>query len=231
MVNGERIFLRELCISCGRCAEDCYAEALAIAGKWMTVREVMDEVIKDKPFYENSGGGVTLSGGEPLLQAGFVRELLEESKREGLHTAVDTAGNVPWEAFESVLPFVDLFLYDVKVADEELHRQVTGVSNTRILDNLKRLAGKGTTILIRIPVIPGVNDTPEEMERIGLLIKDLDNIEYADLLPFHGLGESKYASLGMEYKAKGYQPPEPELMDSLAEILGEMDIRVKIGRK
>ncbi len=136
MIDGERVFLRELCRNCGKCAEICYADALVLAGKWLTAREVMDEVEKDKPFYENSDGGVTISGGEPLLQADFARALLEECKKEGLHTVVDTAGNVPWEAFEKVLPFTDLFLYDLKAADEEFHRQVTGAGNARILDKV-----------------------------------------------------------------------------------------------
>lgn len=229
MKDGQRVFLRELCKGCGMCAETCYAEALVMTGKWMTVQEVIDEVEKDKPFYENSGGGLTLSGGEPLLQGQFVRELLEESKRHQIHTVVDTAGNVPWETFEAVLPFVDLFLYDIKVMAQEKHREVTGATNTRIINNLKNLAQTDVDIWIRVPVIPGVNDTSTEMEKIALLLKDLGNIKHVELLPFHNLGEGKYDSLGYEYKAKGYHPPQADYMDSLVKIFKDRGLEVKGG--
>ncbi|NLX70846.1 MAG: glycyl-radical enzyme activating protein [Clostridiales bacterium] len=231
MIDGERVFLRELCRNCGKCAEICYADALVLAGKWLTAREVMDEVEKDKPFYENSDGGVTISGGEPLLQADFARALLEECKKEGLHTVVDTAGNVPWEAFEKVLPFTDLFLYDLKAADEEFHRQVTGAGNARILDNLKKLANSDKNIWIRIPIIPGVNDKVEEMEKLLMIIKELKQIEYVELLPFHRLGEGKYTSLDMENLAKGYEPPRDDLMNRLAKVFIDKGIRVKKGNE
>jgi len=231
MIDGERVFLRELCRNCGKCAEICYADALVLAGKWLTAREVMDEVEKDKPFYENSDGGVTISGGEPLLQADFARALLEECKKEGLHTVVDTAGNVPWEAFEKVLPFTDLFLYDLKAADEEFHRQVTGACNARILDNLKKLANSDKNIWIRIPIIPGVNDKVEEMEKLLMIIKELKQIEYVELLPFHRLGEGKYTSLDMENLAKGYEPPRDDLMNRLAKVFIDKGIRVKKGNE
>jgi len=231
MIDVERVFLRELCRNCGKCAEICYADALVLAGKWLTAREVMDEVEKDKPFYENSDGGVTISGGEPLLQADFARALLEECKKEGLHTVVDTAGNVPWEAFEKVLPFTDLFLYDLKAADEEFHRQVTGAGNARILDNLKKLANSDKNIWIRIPIIPGVNDKVEEMEKLLMIIKELKQIEYVELLPFHRLGEGKYTSLDMENLAKGYEPPRDDLMNRLAKVFIDKGIRVKKGNE
>ena len=231
MIDGERVFLSELCRNCGKGAEICYADALVLAGKWLTAREVMDEVEKDKPFYENSDGGVTISGGEPLLQADFARALLEECKKEGLHTVVDTAGNVPWEAFEKVLPFTDLFLYDLKAADEEFHRQVTGAGNARILDNLKKLANSDKNIWIRIPIIPGVNDKVEEMEKLLMIIKELKQIEYVELLPFHRLGEGKYTSLDMENLAKGYEPPRDDLMNRLAKVFIDKGIRVKKGNE
>lgn len=229
--RGQRVFLRELCRGCGKCAEVCYAEALVITGKWMTVQEIIDEVKKDNPFYESSGGGVTLSGGEPLLQAKFIKTLLEECKKRELHTAMDTAGNVPWEAFEMVLPFVDLFLYDLKVANEYKHTEVTGASNVRIISNLKKLVDKGKDIWIRVPVIPRVNDTLREMEKIALLIKDLDsdNIKLVELLPFHRLGESKYESLGLEYKAKDFIPPEDDLMNRFVEVFMSKGLKTKKG--
>lgn len=227
IADGERLFKRELCIHCGRCTEVCYAEALVMSGRYMTVSEVMDEVMKDKAFYDNSGGGVTFSGGEALLQMDFIRELLVESKNKGLHTAVDTAGNLPWEIFEEVLPYVDLFLYDIKVMDADMHRWATGVYNGRILDNLKRLASYDSKIWIRIPIIPGVNDDVWEMEAIADFIKPLPGIEVIELLPFHRLGEGKYESLGMEYKARGYNPPTEEKMRELAEVFKQKNLPVK----
>ena len=157
--------------------------------------------------------------------------MLEECKKEGLHTVVDTAGNVPWEAFEKVLPFTDLFLYDLKAADEEFHRQVTGAGNARILDNLKKLANSDKNIWIRIPIIPGVNDKVEEMEKLLMIIKELKQIEYVELLPFHRLGEGKYTSLDMENLAKGYEPPRDDLMNRLAKVFIDKGIRVKKGNE
>lgn len=229
MKDGQRVFLRELCKGCGMCAETCYAEALVMTGKWMTVQEVMDEVEKDKPFYENSQGGLTLSGGEPLLQGKFAKELLEESKKRQIHTVVDTAGNVPWETFEAVLPFVDLFLYDIKVMGQEKHREVTGATNTRIINNLKNLVQRDVDVRIRVPVIPGVNDTPDEMEKIALFLKNLPSIQHVELLPFHNFGEGKYDSLGYKYKAKDYRPPQADYMNKLIRIFKDRGLEVKGG--
>ncbi|AEE96532.1 glycyl-radical enzyme activating protein [Mahella australiensis] len=227
--NGRREFRRELCRHCGRCVDVCYAEALVMTGKHMTVSEVMDEVMKDKLFYDNSGGGVTYSGGEPLLQREFIKELLVESKKNGLNTAVDTAGNVPWEAFEQVLPYVDLFLYDIKVMDPDKHRYATGVNNRQLLVNLQHLASCKANIWIRIPVIPGVNDNVPEMRAIADFVECLSGVEVVELLPFHRLGEGKYESLGMEYKARGYNSPSDEKMQELAEVFEQKNLPVKRG--
>lgn len=216
--KGQRIFKRELCKKCGKCAEICYASALVMAGKEMTVEQVMEEVIKDQPFYLNSGGGVTFSGGEPLLQKDFAKALLIDSKKYGLHTAVDTAGNVPWQVFEEILSYVDLFLYDLKVIDKQKHEEVTGIQNHIILDNLKKLAMKGANIWIRIPIIPGINDNIDEMKKMNDFIKCLEGVNKVELLPFHRLSEKKYESLGMEYKAKNYLTPSKENMAELKKV-------------
>lgn len=215
---GRKVFKRNLCIQCGKCAEICYAGALEMAGEKISVKEVVDEVEKDRAFYENSGGGVTFSGGEPLVQKEFLKELLAESKRRGLHTAVETAGNVPWEAFEEITPFTDLFLYDVKVMDSKKHKAATGSANKRCIGNLKKLAEKGANIHIRIPVISRVNDTQEDMHEIVEFVKTTGRSIPMELLPFHRMGEGKYASLDLEYKAKEYEAPTDEKLQKLKQV-------------
>jgi len=227
MDNGQRIFKRELCKQCGECVENCYASALVMVGQDMTVNQVMEEVVKDQPFYINSGGGVTFSGGEALLQKDFLKALLVDCKKHGLHTAVDTAGNVPWYVFEDILPYVNLFLYDIKLIDEKKHMGATGVKNDMILDNLKKLSESGVEIWIRIPIIPGINDDIDEIKRIGNFIKKLQGVTQVELLPFHRLGEKKYESLGMKYKAKSYIPPSKEHMDELIEVFESIGIQIK----
>ena len=182
------------CDFCGKCELYCPAEARKICGREYTSDEVLAEVIKDKAFYDNSGGGVTFSGGECMLQLDFLREILEKCKSAGIHTAVDTAGNVPWKSFEKILPFTDLFLYDIKAFGAELHRKGTGVSNELILENLKNLSGRAD-IIVRIPVIGGYNDNDEEIRQIADFLKQIKIIK-AELLPYHAMGEHKYTALG-----------------------------------
>lgn len=214
----ERIFLRDKCIECGKCAEFCPSEALIIAGKTMTVQEVLAEVEKDQVFYEKSHGGVTFSGGEPMLQIDFLKELLKESKSKGFHTAVDTAGNISWDCFLEILPYVDLFLFDLKAIDEVRHRAITGSSNGMILDNLEKLSTTGVKIWIRIPVIPGINIVDNEAEKLREFLADLKGLTTVELLPFHKLGESKYESLDREYRCKSCFPPNREYMDNLKDF-------------
>lgn len=182
------------CDFCGKCELYCPAEARKICGREYTSDEVLAEVIKDKAFYDNSGGGVTFSGGECMLQLDFLCEILKKCKAAGIHTAVDTAGNVPWKSFEKILPFTDLFLYDIKAFDAELHRKGTGVSNELILENLKNLSGRAD-IIVRIPVIGGYNDNDEEIRQIADFLKQIKIIK-AELLPYHAMGEHKYTALG-----------------------------------
>ena len=182
------------CDFCGKCELYCPSDARKICGKDYTVDEVFEEIIKDKAFYDNSGGGVTFSGGECMLQLDFLREILEKCKSAGIHTAVDTAGNVPWKSFEKILPFTDLFLYDIKAFGAELHRKGTGVSNELILENLKNLSGRAD-IIVRIPVIGGYNDNDEEIRQIADFLKQIKIIK-AKLLPYHAMGEHKYTALG-----------------------------------
>lgn len=200
------------CKLCGKCALYCPTDARSICGKEYTVDEVFDELIKDKTFYDNSGGGVTCSGGECMLQIDFLRELLEKCKEHGLHTVVDTAGNIPWESFESVLPYTDMFLYDMKCFSEDLHKEVTGVSNKLILSNLQRLA-KEAKILIRIPVIPEVN--VGELPKMAQFLKE-NGLNDVELLPYHKMGDGKYDALGIGFDS--YTVPKKEDMEKYKEL-------------
>lgn len=229
VIEGQKIFKREICKQCGKCAQNCYAEALLMVGQEMTVDEVMKEVAKDRLFYENSRGGVTFSGGEALLQKDFVKALLIDSKNHGFHTAIDTAGHVSWQTFEEILPYVDLVLYDLKRMDSRKHQDSTGAENTRISNNLKKLATKGMELWIRIPIIPGLNDNLNEVEKMADSIQALERVDLVELLPFHGLGQNKYESLGMEYKAKDYKTPSKETMDKLAKVFEDRGLLTKKG--
>lgn len=186
----------EKCDFCGKCALYCPQDARKICGKEYTALEVLNEILKDKEYYGNSGG-VTFSGGECMLQIDFLEEILKECKQYKIHTAIDTAGNVPWEYFEKILPHTDLFLYDVKCFSEDLHKDGTGVSNRLILENLQKLSENKAEIIIRIPVIPEFNGNLCEMQKIADFLKDL-RINKVELLPYHAMGEHKWFAIGKE---------------------------------
>ena len=196
-------FFEDECIGCGRCgglhtaqsANSCLTGALKLVGKAYSPEALLDEVLKDRDFY-GSEGGVTFSGGECLLQADFIRHMLVLLKTEGVSTAIDTCGAVSWEAFEKVLPLCNTFLYDVKCANNRLHREYTGSGNRLILENLKKLSDAHADIRIRIPVIPDFNDSREEMAAIGVLLRPL-SLRSVTLIPYHTLGKSKYKTLGL----------------------------------
>ena len=199
----------------------CPTGALSVKGQAMTAGEVMDVVLRDEPFYRASqNGGLTLSGGEPLLQADFALALLQRAKACVLSTAVETTGNVPFETLERVLPYTDLFLYDMKQADNEKHKACTGVPNTRIIENLKRLAGRGANILVRTPLIPGHNDSDEDLAAMLALLKDAGVAKYA-LLPFHQYGSGKYASTGAAYTLGHLTPPSEERVAALRQTIAD----------
>lgn len=208
----EIMFYADKCTGCGRCrsitAADtdfvCFNDAKQICGREYTADEVFAEIVKDKTFYENSGGGATFSGGECMLQIDFLCEILKKCKENGIHTAVDTAGNVPWQYFEKILPYTGLFLYDVKAISDDLHKQGTGVSNKLILENLLCLSGK-CDIIVRIPVIGGFNDNKAELEKVANFLKKIKCIK-KELLPYHSMGEHKYDALGMEHE--NYSVPD-----------------------
>jgi len=204
------------CDLCGKCTFFCPADARSICGKEYTSDEVLKEVLKDKTFYDTSEGGVTFSGGECMLQIDFLEEILKKCKENEIHTAVDTAGNVPFEYFERIMPYTDLFLYDIKCFSENLHIEGTSVSNKQILENLKRLSEKTNgEIIIRIPVISGYNDSLEEMQKIADFLKPL-NIKKTELLPYHKMGEHKYIAL--DIKVAEFEVPTEEKMNELKKI-------------
>lgn len=186
----------ERCSACGKCMEVCPAKALFLSGREMEAEKLVKQTLRDRDFY-GADGGVTFSGGEPLLQAAFVKECAEMLRAQGIRTAVDTCGCVPFEAFETVMSEVELFLYDLKAASSQVHEWATGTGNERILENLRRLDGAGARIWIRIPLIHGVNDTDEEINGICDVIESLKNAERITPIPYHDLGGSKYAELGM----------------------------------
>ncbi|MCD6508039.1 glycyl-radical enzyme activating protein [Candidatus Poribacteria bacterium] len=218
-VDSRHLIEWERCLGCGICVEECYSEALRIAGREVSVEEVMDEVLSDRPFYETSGGGMTLSGGEPLVQPRFALALLQAAKGEGIHTALDTSGFAPWEHLEELLPYTDLVLYDLKHMDEGRHMALTGVSNGRILENLRRLDSVGKRIWIRIPLVPGYNDEDSNYHALGRFLSDLKNVEKIQILTYHKLAESKYESIGRRYPLKGLEPPAKEWAESRKRIL------------
>jgi pyruvate formate lyase activating enzyme len=239
--DGVHIFFRERCTLNGRCVETCYPHALQMEGRTMTVGQVMVEVLADLVFYKTSGGGVTLSGGEPALSKEFAREILEQCKLNGIHTAIETCGECPWTALEALLPVTDLIMMDIKHLTREKHQAATGQSNERILENARRLALSGKPIIFRTPIVPTVNDSREEIGQIALFVHDLIELRQKnnppgnhpadityELLAFHKLASDKYPSLGLEYKAAAINPPTKEQMATLAEEVKRCGLAVTV---
>jgi len=220
---------REKCIACGICAQVCPVEARVRVGREMTVSEVMLEILADRVFYDQSGGGVTFSGGEPTRQPDFLHALLTAARHEGLHTIVDTCGYAPWSVFERIAPLTSRFLFDIKIVDPEKHRRWTGVSNRRILDNLTRLDARGCAISLRLPIIPGVNDSPEDIKGLVELLQRLHHTKRLHLLPFHGGGAEKYHRLGRAFHLEQAVPPDHAAIERIAQDLRNHIEEVHIG--
>lgn len=220
---------RDKCTSCGKCAEVCHAKARELAGKVMTVPEVIAQIDKDSIFYEESGGGVTFSGGEPLSQPEFLLELLAQCKKNEYHTAVDTSGYGAAETIKSISGMTDLFLYDLKLIDDDKHIKYTGVSNKLILENLQVISQLGKSIIIRIPLIPGINDDESNIKASARIIQGTPGIEQVNILPYHNIAADKYNRLGKQSRLMEIPVPSGEYMESVAEKFLEYGIKVKIG--
>jgi pyruvate formate lyase activating enzyme len=220
---------RALCDGCGLCADVCPAEALQPAGRRIRVDEVMDELLKDAPFYEDSRGGITFSGGEPLQQPQFLRELLQRCRGEKLHTAVDTSGHAPYSVFESILPLTDLFLFDLKIVDDGAHERLTGVSNRLLLDNLRRISQAGRPLAIRIPLVPGCNDADRDLEQTADFCAALPSPHPVHILPYHRGYAAKFRRLGRAHPLPATLPPSPGAQRRAADIFSRRKLTVKIG--
>ena len=225
--NGIPITEKEKCILCGKCIEKCPALAREMIGKKLTTEEVIKEIEKDLVFYKESGGGVTFSGGEPLGQSEFLEGLLSGCRKKKIHTAVDTSGYISWEILNKISPKVDLFLYDLKLMDNERHKKYTGEFNELILENLKNLSSVHNNILVRFPVIPGINDDYQNIKEIGKFLSSL-KITQVSLLPYHYIGIDKYRRLGMTYKLADIQPSSEEKLSEISAILRKFNLNVKL---
>jgi pyruvate formate lyase activating enzyme len=195
----------------------------------MTVAEVMIDIERDVVFFDQSNGGVTFSGGEPLFQPDFLGSLLRACKEREIHTAVDTCGFVTWKTLESIRPFVDLFLYDLKLMDSAQHQRFTGVPNELILKNLEMLSRAGHNIILRIPIVPGINDDDENMRRIGSYVSDTLSLNRVDILPYHHTAAHKYERLMKGYELNETRPPTDGKMNHVVEILQGFGLQVRIG--
>ena len=197
-------------------------------GEDVSVSDIMPEILSDLPFYRRSGGGVTLSGGEVLCQSDFAKELLMACKEEGLHTAIESAASSTFSEIEKLLPYLDLYLMDIKHMDSAKHKEYTGVGNERILENARKIAESGVELIIT-PVIPGFNDTPEDIKAISHFAKTLPGVREHHLLPYHRLGSDKYDGLGRKYSLKEIEPPSKEKMEYLLSVAETSGLKCKIG--
>ena len=225
--NGIPVTEKERCILCRKCTEKCPTLAREMIGEKLTIEEVIKEIEKDLVFYEESGGGVTFSGGEPLGQSEFLECLLNGCREKKIHTAVDTSGYISWEILNKIYPKVDLFLYDLKLMGNERHKKYTGVSNEIILENLKKLSSVHHNISIRFPVIPGINDDDQNIKKTGEFLSSL-KITQVNLLPYHNIGIDKYRRLGRTYQLVTTQPPSEEKLSQISVILRKFNLNVKL---
>ncbi len=219
----------EKCTLCGDCVEACYAEARELVGQEMTVAQVMAEIERDVTFYDESGGGATFSGGEPLSQPNFLLALLRACREHEIHTTVDTCGYTTWEMLDSIREYVNLFLYDLKLVDGAKHRTFTGVPNELILKNLRMLSTRGHNVVLRMPIIPGINDDDENIRQTGAFAAATPGLNRVDILPYHHTAVDKYDRLKKDYELSEIHPPSDERMVEITKILRGFGLQVKIG--
>lgn len=231
MEQGIPVLDRQACTGCGKCVMECLESARAVSGEEKTVRQLLESGEKDQVFYEESGGGVTLSGGEVMAVTPFedVIKLCRGFFEKGISVFIDTSGFAPWERFESILPYVTAFLYDIKAMDPETHKRWVGVDNGLILDNLRKLSAAGADIRLRLPLVSGINDSHEQIKAVLQLLQQGVHVRKIHLLPYHDIGKSKYTRLGRDYQEAVLAPPSPEHLEELAEILRQTGVSVVIG--
>jgi len=220
---------RKLCNTCGQCVDACPNQALKIVGEQKTVEQLFQEVMKDSNFYRRSDGGVTIGGGEATMQPEFVAALLKKCKELYVHTAMETCGYVKWEKLEKILEHIDLLYFDIKHMDPRIHEEITGVSNELILENARKASEMGPTI-IRIPIIPGLNDSEENLLNTAKFASELgENLLRIEFLPYHKFGTGTYEQLGREYKLKHIETPSEEYMNKLKKVIESCGVKVQIG--
>jgi len=228
--DKQHVIDRSKCLACGKCAEKCYAQAIEIIGQKTSMTEVINEVMKDKAFYDNSGGGMTISGGEPMMQFEFTKALLKEAKKNALHTCLDTCGFTQFEKYKEIMKDVDLFLYDLKDTNPIRHKEYTGVKLDLILENLQKLDDAGAKIYLRCPIIPGVNADEEHMKGIAKIATTLKNLQEVDLMTYHPLGGSKQKRLGLDSKLYSKEFADREECEKLCSLLESLcNVPVNMG--
>jgi len=227
--DGIPIIRRSMCIACGSCSAACPSDALKLIGKEYTVGELMKEIERDVLYFDNSGGGITFSGGEPLYQHEFLLEVLKECKKIDIHRTLDTSGFAPQGVLASVADYVDLFLYDLKLIDEKEHIKYTGVSNAQIKENLRFLVdyGRAKDVIIRFPVIPEITDTADNVEALAEFISSIKGLKEIDLLPFHDISE-KYNRLDKDYKMTVHKSPSRERLMEIKRKFEAIGLYVKL---
>jgi pyruvate formate lyase activating enzyme len=228
LVEGKPVIDRITCTVCGKCAEVCNAQALVVLGHRMTVAQLVAEVKKDEIVFKYSHGGVTISGGEPLFVPGFALKLLQAFKQEGINTGVDTSGQIPWSGLEPILPYVDFFLWDIKHMDPVQHKRLTGVSNELILSNARKVSERHVPLYIRIPLIPGCNDSEENIRATAEFAKGLDSVVEVGIMPLHHLGKSRYESLNLPYPIDGLALIPEEQLQKTKSLIESYGLKCRI---
>lgn len=224
------VFDNLLCILCGKCAEVCPTKAIEMTGQSMSVSQVMDIIERERPFFDQSGGGVTFSGGEPLIHSEMLISLLDECRKREIHTAVDTAGNVSTDIILKVAKITDLFLFDLKMMDDEMHRKWVNAGNQRILQNLKAISDTGANVIIRIPVVGGVNDSMQNFEQTARFVSELSgNKKQVNLLPYHSIAKNKYLKLGRNNSSEKMVEPDSGTLNMAIKIFAKYGINASVG--
>ena len=226
-VNGRRLYFSKNCVLCGQCSRQCPTGTLTVSGTVVRADYVLNIIQRDRPFYNKSKGGITISGGEPLFQKEFVLYIIKNLHKQGIHTALDTSAYAKWEDIVELLPYINLIFLDIKFADSTRHKNFTGADNHQIFDNALRLSKTDIEIIVRIPVIPGNNDDEDNLKKIVSLVKTMGKVKLIELLPYNRLAESKYIRLGLNYSLTGLKPPSLKYMKKIEKQLAVSGCPVK----